>query len=83
MPTLASSPRTLPEDAVCSAPIVTSFGIVTGIAIMLLSFGPSVLLLYKKRLDAYASRSRLNVKTKTALHPCETPFLLHFKKSLS
>ena len=40
----------------CSAPIATSFGIVTGIAVMLLAFGPSVLLLYKKRLDGYAVR---------------------------
>ncbi len=41
----------------CSAPAVTAFGITSGIAIMLLSFGPSVFLLYKKRMDAYSMRA--------------------------
>jgi hypothetical protein len=40
----------------CSAPIATSFGITTGIAVMLISFGPGVLMLYKKRLDGYRTR---------------------------
>lgn len=34
----------------CSAPIATGFGIATGVAIMLLCFGPGVLLLYRDRL---------------------------------
>ena len=37
----------------CSAPGVTSYGIATGIAIMLMAFGPSVLFLYQKRLREY------------------------------
>jgi hypothetical protein len=41
----------------CSAPIATSFGITSGIAIMLLAFGPSVLLLYKQRIEKYSMKA--------------------------
>lgn len=41
----------------CSAPVATNFGITSGIAIMLLAFGPSVLLLFKKRMERYAMKA--------------------------
>jgi len=41
----------------CSAPIATGFGIASGIAIMLMSFGPSVLLRFKKRMEQYDGSS--------------------------
>lgn len=37
----------------CSAPLFSGWGIVTGIAVMLLALGPGVLLLYRKRLQQY------------------------------
>lgn len=42
----------------CSAPVATGFGIATGVAIMLLCFGPGVLFLYRDRLRRYAGRGR-------------------------
>ena len=37
----------------CSAPAATGFGIATGVAIMLLCFGPGVLFLYQERIGRY------------------------------
>lgn len=37
----------------CCAPVVSAFGIATGIAIMLMAFGPGALLLYQRKLDDY------------------------------
>ena len=45
----------------CSAPIVTAYGIATGIAIMLLAFGPSVLFLYQRKLGDYRGQSKAPV----------------------
>jgi hypothetical protein len=42
----------------CCAPVVSGWGIVTGIAIMLLAFGPSVMFLVKKRLGHTRGRAR-------------------------
>jgi hypothetical protein len=46
----------------CCAPVGSAYGIATGIAIMMLSFGPSVLLLYKKRIEARAPRTTPTTK---------------------
>jgi hypothetical protein len=41
----------------CCAPMASSVGIATGIAVMLLSFGPGVLLLYRRRIQQRAAAS--------------------------
>ena len=41
----------------CCAQYVSAYGIAAGIAIMLMAFGPSVLLLYRRKLDEYKDRS--------------------------
>jgi hypothetical protein len=40
----------------CTEPAVTAYGVVTGLALMLLAFGPGVLALYKKRIDERRAR---------------------------
>ena len=54
----------------CSAPMATGFGIATGIAVMLLSFGPSVLFLYKKRMKQYEDSKSRSAVPKSA-HPTD------------
>lgn len=34
----------------CSAPVVTSYGVATGVALMFMSFGPAILKLYEERI---------------------------------
>jgi len=41
----------------CCGQYVSAYGIAAGIAVMLLAFGPSALLLYKRKLDEYKDRS--------------------------
>ena len=41
----------------CSAPLATGFGIATGIAMMLMCFGPGILSLYQKRIEAYRPKT--------------------------
>jgi len=41
----------------CCAPVITGFGIGTGIAIMLMAFGPCVVFLYQRRLSEYPART--------------------------
>jgi hypothetical protein len=45
----------------CSAPAVTGFGIATGLAVMLMGFGPSIVFLYRKRLRRYRGSSESRV----------------------
>lgn len=42
----------------CTEPAVTSYGVVTGLAVMLLAFGPGILALYRKRIDDQRARRR-------------------------
>lgn len=41
------------QREMCTAPAVTSWGMATGVAIMLLCFGPGVLFLYQERIGRY------------------------------
>ena len=42
----------------CCAPAVTGLGMCVGFAIMLISFGPSVLFLYRKQMESYKARAQ-------------------------
>ena len=41
----------------CTAPYVSAYGVASGIAVMLLAFGPSVLFLYSRKLQEYKEKA--------------------------
>jgi hypothetical protein len=47
----------------CCAPFLTGYGIATGLAVMLLGFGPGVIYLYQKRLAGYRARASVSEKS--------------------
>jgi hypothetical protein len=48
----------------CCAPVISAFGIATGIALMLVAFGPSVLFLYQDRLRWHERRTAMPLLAK-------------------
>lgn len=42
----------------CTSPLVSAYGVATGMAIMLLAFGPSIMFLFQRKLQEYEERAK-------------------------